>query len=119
MDTTTVKRPAKVEPKKAAVAAYAAAGWQVMIMPTGIINDIIAQKGNKLHFCQVVVNAADAKYQGLPKNTFIQNAFSNGAIPVHAMVAPADASGLIKIVFTDANLNTRVVVAAPKVAVKK
>lgn len=110
------KKPVKVDHKKLVAAAYIAAGWQVMIMPAGIINDIIAQKGVKLHFCQVVVNSADPKYQGLPKNTFIQNAFSNGAIPIHAVI---DTQGGTKISFTDANLNTRVIVAAPKAPVAK
>jgi len=109
------KKPVKVDHKKLVAAAYIAAGWQVMIMPAGIINDIIAQKGVKLHFCQVVVNSADPKYQGLPKNTFIQNAFSNGAIPVHAVFA----SDGLKTAFMDANLNTRVIVAAPKAPVAK
>jgi hypothetical protein len=82
---------------------YQVAGYNVLHI--GKMVDIIAQRGKKLHFVKVVTPATIDKYRHGFKNNFVQNAFSNGAIPVYAMV-----DGGIK--FEDQNTNARVVVKA-------
>lgn len=86
----------------AAVAKYQAAGWIVIVLPGKTINDLICARGavasagtvapaSKLHFVQIVPDITAGKFTGLQRNTFIQNAFSNGAVPVYAI---ADGAGV-------------------------
>ncbi len=65
---------------------YLAGGWNVLSTPRGTINNLMANKGSRVHFIQIILpgHENDARYQGLAKNTFIQNAMSNGAQPIHA-----------------------------------
>ncbi len=99
---------------------YTAYGWTV-IRPSGTaLNDLIAQKNKRLHFVQVVTDETSAKHSGIAKNTFIQNAFSNSAQPIHAYVTYSsrlDEDGRpvrTDIVFEDVNQNTRVIIGAKK-----
>lgn len=104
-----VKRPVAIA---AVLKKYNEGGWVASLAPKGSINDIIAQKPGKYHFIQVIWQDPDVRTEDATKNTFIQNAFANGAIPVHATMSGADC----KISLYDVNLNTRCIVgaAAPK-----
>jgi hypothetical protein len=104
----------------AVVGKYEAKGWKTLLTMSGA-TDIIAQSENRsrLHFIQVVRHGHEggAKYGGESKNTFVQNAFSNGATPVHAFVEIArskmdDASKKpeAKITLRDVNLDKKVLV---------
>ncbi len=97
--------------------SYQSKGWTVIKLPKGGINDIIAANKTKVHFVQVLTKKSVnfQKYNGLAKNTFIQNAFSNNAIPVHAIVYP-DTS---EILFQDVNLGSSVVITTVKKPVLK
>lgn len=67
---------------------YTSCGWTVIRSPNETINDLIAQKNNRLHFVQVLnSNDNDSKYKDSARNNFIQNAFSNGALPIHATIS--------------------------------
>jgi len=87
---------AKIPPSPigAIVDKYVAAGWSVMRMPsTNGLVDIVATKAasssrhkERLHFIQYVHDDAATRYTGEARNVFVQNAFSNGAVPVHARV---------------------------------
>lgn len=103
----TTAKPKQLEPVDAVIMKYQLAGWDVIKAPRGSINNIIAHNANKLHFIQI--NNGGVDQTGLAKNTFIQNAFSNGAIPVFATVTPNNIS------LQDINLNTRVVIGKKKV----
>lgn len=122
--------PAIMNPVNDVYQKYIAAGWTVIVPPAMSINHLIAQKGKKMHFIQVLTldTMSGEIFQGLPKNTFIQNAFSNGAIPVHAFVRVVKTSlnklttgidlGTDKI-FTvitlqDVNQNTKIIIAPKK-----
>ena len=89
-----------------------------MRQQNGGLNDFIAHKDRKLHFVQVVTKPDDARYNGLALNTFIQNAFSNNAVPVHAKVVVSEkddgTSVASKVLFTNVNDNTRVIVTKNK-----
>jgi hypothetical protein len=100
-------------------AKYTSNGW-TLIPQKGSINDLIAHKKSRVHFVQVITDAnhEDAKFHGLPKNTFIQNAFSNNALPIHARVSNGP-KGTFKVSFEDVNLNTRVIVSERKKVVDK
>lgn len=95
---------------------YTENGWTV-IRPAGSINDIIAQRGKKYHFVQVVSDTEtdNIKYQGIAKNSFIQNAFSNGAIPVYAHVTGKKA---LKVTFEDVNANARIIISTRRAALR-
>jgi hypothetical protein len=84
------------------IAKYASAGWTAVLAPKGSLNDVIAHNGAKLHFVYIDVGKVDS--DGLVKNTFIQNAFSNGAVPVYAHIADK------KVTLCDINLNSRIIV---------
>lgn len=88
------------DPYAAVLLKYQAEGWDAIRSPGGIV-DVIARKDEtkevkgiqkvvktKFHFVQVLTPESenDIKFRGEPKNSFIQNAFSNGAEPVHAFV---------------------------------
>lgn len=90
---------------------YCQAGWSVVYPPIGSINDLIAQRGKKLHFIQINTpeNVTSCKFQDIPKNTFIQNAFSNGAVPVYAHITVTRAKS--KLAFEDANQNSRIIIS--------
>lgn len=91
----------------AVIAKYEAAGWKVFAAPRGTINDVIASNGQRMHFIQVIMPGTreSPRYSGLQRNTFIQNAFSNGALPVYATLADGG-----KISLEDINLQARVIV---------
>lgn len=100
---------------------YKEAGWTVMRAPKSI-NDLVAQKDKRFHFIQIITpeTIEDARFTGLAKNTFIQNAFSNGATPIFAHVqkvnkrTPTGMQVQSKITFEDVNLNSRVIISAKK-----
>jgi hypothetical protein len=103
----------------AVVAKYTEFGWQAIRAPRGGMNDIVASKGTRFHFVQIVTKETleDPKFHGMPKNNFIQNAFSNGAAPIYAHVVKSsckNADGTrgqrIKITFEDVNLGGRVII---------
>jgi len=94
---------------------YKSNGWNAFLAPKNSINDIISHRGDKYHFVQVVTSETqeDANHSGLAKNTFIQNAFSNGAIPVYAHVSVKqrrDSTENITITFEDVNLSARIII---------
>lgn len=69
-------------------ADYTAAGWSTI--PTNTINDMIAHKMSSagkqtMHFIQIGISG-DKRFTGEIRNAFVQNAFSNGATPIHAIV---------------------------------
>jgi len=111
-----VKKPVVVARPKTAgnlikevIDKYVSFGWTVIKIPPGSINDIITQKAARVHFVQIITKdtAENAKFHGLAKNTFIQNAFSNGAVPVYARVVTSSPR---KITFENVNEGTRVIV---------
>jgi hypothetical protein len=86
-----------------------------VIQPYRAINDMITQKGGKLHFVQVITpdTASSARFTIEGKNAFIQNAFSNAAIPVYAhVVRRGGPSGRVVVTFEDVNTNARVIIGA-------
>lgn len=113
MSESSKKRTA-TNPVDSVVAKYSEFGWTLMKLPHGSLNDIVAQKDKKIHFIQVVTPETidNVKFQGIARNTFIQNAFSNSAIPVYAHVVTKDsrAGQKITVTFQDINLNTRIIV---------
>jgi hypothetical protein len=95
---------------------YVAAGWVVIVPPALSINHLIAGRGKKMHFVQVLTQntMSNEMFQGLPMNTFIQNAFSNGAVPIHAyvrVVKTTPDSVFTVVTFHDVNQNTKVIIA--------
>ena len=92
----------QADPISAVVAKYKDAGWDAIRTPPGSGTvDIIACKNEqrevkgvmklvktKFHFVQVMTDKTqtDAKYQGEARNAFVQNAFSNAADPIFALV---------------------------------
>ncbi len=101
-----------VDPYAEVLNKYTANGWTVITPPKGALNDLITQKGKKLHFVQIITKetVTGARYQGIAKNTFIQNAFANAAIPVYALVT---ASGnRISVSFEDVNQNSKLIITA-------
>lgn len=122
MEVTTrigkLPAPPKIDPVAATAEKYASNGWTV-IRPTNSTNDLIASRAGRLHFVQVLTPTTrdDARYKGIPRNEFIQNAFSNGAAPIHALVvttAVRAAPGTFntKITFEDVNADTRVLITS-------
>lgn len=97
-----VPRPRpKPDPAAELVVKYTAFGWNISARPRRNINDFVATKGDKLHFIQLVA-PDDQRMAGERRGTFIQNAFSNDAVPVYAEVSPRGVS------LTDANTGARV-----------
>jgi len=78
--------------------------------PIKSINDIIAKKNGakRFHFVQVMPAeaAGTGRYIGQQKNDFIQNALSNQADPVHAIVSTELRRGEYKIRLSFSNPNT-------------
>lgn len=110
---TPKSRTVPFDPIIPVIAKYTEFGWVAIRSPKNSLTDIIAQKDKRLHFVQVVTPETidDVKFQGLPKNTFIQNAFSNTAVPVYAHVVTTKKKEITtKITFEDVNLNTRVII---------
>ncbi|SIP85874.1 Hypothetical protein PACV_159 [Pacmanvirus A23] len=101
-------------PLDAVISKYTENNWQIIRAPKNGMNDLIAQKANKLHFIQVVTkeNIDEPKYHGLAKSSFIQNAFSNNATPVFAHVVTGKSG--IKVSFEDVNLCSRVIIGGGK-----
>lgn len=85
---------------------YADGEWVVIQTPPDTINDLITQRGDQLHFIQIITTetADNKRFQGLCQNTFIQNAFSNGARPIYAHVRSP------RVTFEDINSRARVLV---------
>ena len=52
--------------------------WETLKIDSNTMNDIIAKKGDKMHFIIVQENSTydDPKFHGLQKNNFVQNAMS-------------------------------------------
>lgn len=99
-------------PVEAVIDKYRSNGWVVISVQGVGLNDIIAQKQsgtNRLHFIQVVTDDQAAKHNGNAKNDFIQNAFSNQAVPVYAYVEQTKDKSPI-ITFEDVNLCSRVII---------
>ena len=94
---------------------YRRGGWIVIVPPKESLNDIIAQNGSKFHFVQVVDDPSRLKFNTLSQNSFIQNAFSNGARPVYARVSQKKNKKTQEInyivLFEDVNLASRVIIA--------
>jgi hypothetical protein len=105
------------DPVAAVVAKYDEFGWTVF-RQRGSINDLIVGKARgpqtQLHFVQVVTvdTADDTRFHGLAKNSFIQNAFSNQARPIHAHVVTTTVRGDVRhtVTFEDVNTASRVIV---------
>lgn len=102
---------ATVDPSELVAAKYRAAGWTVIPCKGGI-NDMIASmrgKDTHVHFVQVrVKGSSDARYTGLAMNDFVQNASSNGALPIHANVDKQ------QVTLYDVNENKRVLLVGDK-----
>lgn len=133
--TEVIEKPPRVKRAKAeapdvskasligdVIAKYVEFGWQAIRAPGGI-NDILAQKNKRFHFVQVVTKETidDPKFHGLPKNDFVQNAFSNGATPIFAHVISKPCKGpdgtrvfKSKITFEDVNANGRVIIGGKR-----
>jgi len=94
--------------------------WETLKIDSNTMNDIIAKKGDKMHFIIVQENSTydDPKFHGLQKNNFVQNAMSNSAVPIIAYIKKTKSrnTGEIKntITFTDVNLNTKVIIGKNK-----
>lgn len=106
-----------VAPLDAVAEKYTKRGWQVMkVFPKKSV-DLIAKKDetrdgkiirSKYHFVQVVTpgTEAEAKFGGEERNTFVQNAFSNDALPIHANMRTINArTGELKTKITFRNMN--------------
>lgn len=104
-----IKPAAPPSPIDTVLAKYRKHGWVAFCPPGGSTNDIIAQNGRRLHFVQVTTSETknDSKYTGLAQNTFIQNAFSNAACPVYAIITDGRPGAII---FINVNENVRVLI---------
>lgn len=104
-------RAKKVTSLDIAIAKYQDNGWKVIKPAKGGLNDFIASRGTRIHFVQVVTKSTigDAKYHGEAKNNFVQNAFSNSAIPIFAHVVEGAKP---KVTFEDVNTGNRAIVSA-------
>ena len=107
------KKPSTTGAVNAVLDKYTHAGWSAH-QPSGGVNHIIAYRGKRLHFIQVVTpeTASSPEYQGggIPCNTFVQNAVSNSAEPIHALVSVKH--GRESVSLTNVNDNSRVVIAS-------
>lgn len=79
---------------------YSGEGWQTLTMPNCARMDIVAVRGDRIHFIKVVTE--ENKPSDGWRNQFIQNALSNAAEPIFA-----DESGSL----TNINESRRVVIA--------
>jgi hypothetical protein len=105
-------------PTDIAMAKYTESDWKVIKPPKGSLNDFVASRGNRFHFVQVVtkVTIDDPKYHGESKNNFVQNAFSNGAVPIFAHVIEGPKP---KVTFEDVNTGNRALISTRKKAEEK
>lgn len=96
-----------IDPNELVAAKYRAAGWTVI--PSKGVSDMIANLREHVHFVQVrVKGSSDARYTGQGMNDFVQNAFSNGAIPIHANVDKS------QVTLYDVNEDKRVLLVGDK-----
>lgn len=121
-------KPVAFDPIDAVINKYREFGWTAFRAPKESLNDIIAHnqsKNNKFHFVQVVTKETidNARHQGIAKNTFIQNAFSNSAIPIYAHVVTSVRRGVgedgsralnANVTFENVNENARVIIGGRK-----
>jgi len=112
-----------LDPINICMGTYESEGWKVIRAPKGSINDFLAQRQSPrkllMHFVQVVTpkTAKDLRFDGIQLNTFVQNALSNGAVPIHARLSSKkDAAGNehYKAEFVDVNSLITVKIARPK-----
>lgn len=97
----------QADPNELVAAKYRAAGWTVI--PSKGVSDMIANLREHVHFVQVrVKGSSDSRYTGQGMNDFVQNAFSNGAIPIHANVDKS------QVTLYDVNENKRVLLVGDK-----
>ncbi len=95
--------------------AYTGAGWAVQMSAPRAPMHFTATRGDHWHHIKVV-DAAKEKAGGadpsdVPKSDFVQNALSNKARPVYAVVTETTAGGF-KISYKDVNTNGSVRIAA-------
>ncbi len=107
----------RADPMASVKAAYTDYGWTI-IEHRGI-NDIIAHRGERLHFIQVITaeTANDVRFQQESRNIFIQNAFSNQAEPIYAHVVITlgrDRVERATVTFQNVNTNARVIIGNKK-----
>lgn len=98
---------------------YEAAGWQTMRGGNAV--DIIARRDKRYQFIQVIPaeSASDPAWTGEARNSFVQNALSNNAEPIHALVATSkarDGSTKVKVSLSNTNLGSAVKLVAPRAA---
>ena len=96
------------KPRDLVVARYTAYKWTITPAPRNTVNDLIAHKNNVFHFIKIagrVDTPIDGSPASLSKNTFIQNAFANGARAVFAEIA-ADTSA--RVILIDANTGVKI-----------
>jgi hypothetical protein len=97
----------QADPNELVAAKYRAAGWTVI--PSKGVSDMIANLREHVHFVQVrVKGSSDSRYTGQGMNDFVQNAFSNGAIPIHANVDKS------QVTLYDVNEDKRVLLVGDK-----
>jgi hypothetical protein len=77
---------------------YVACGWEVLHLNTQNV-DFIAKKGAKIHFVKVTKEPMHS----IHRNNFVQNAFSNNAIPINVV-----ADGKLKFVDMNSGSNVRI-----------
>jgi hypothetical protein len=112
---TLVKPNTKFDPIQFISAKYEAEGWTVIRSPKGGINDIVVKRDNRYQFVQIVCDDDDPRSTGLSRNNFIQNAFSNGAVPVVAKIDINKKDPLkSKVSYEDVNVGARVIVGGRK-----
>jgi hypothetical protein len=104
-------RTKKETPLDIAAAKYIESGWSIIKPPKGAVNDFMASRGTRLHFVQVVTKTTieEAKFHGEAKNNFVQNAFSNGAVPIFAHVVEGSRP---KVTFEDVNTGNRALISS-------
>jgi len=101
----------KVSPVDEVLAKYTAGGWETMRGGNSV--DIIARRGKRYQFVQVVPadKSDEPAWTGEARNVFVQNALSNNAEPIQALISISkarDGSTKTAIKFTNCNLGTTV-----------
>ncbi len=101
------------------VEKYEKTGWKIMLPTKGTLNDIIAQHpSGKIHFVQVMIDN-DPRSESIPTGSFVQNAFSNGAVPIRANVNAVNTrqNGIkYEVSLSDTNTNSKIILRSPKSA---
>ncbi len=85
---------------------YSNNGWSILATPKDCAVDFIATKDNRMHFLKVIGERDVVYLDGIAKNTYIQNAFSNAATPVYAIESSSGGATTYK--FVNPNTETRV-----------